>query len=110
MENRIIILLLFMSSLSYSQNWRTNFEETKQEAFKQNKNILLVFAGSDWCGPCIKLDNVVWKSEAFKLERKKPINCQLNLPKAIINWPKSTIGMAVFPSLFFWIKMEKSLE
>jgi thioredoxin-related protein len=71
MEKRIIILLLFISSLSYSQNWRTNFDEAKQEASKQNKNILLVFAGSDWCGPCIKLDNVVWKSEAFKLESEK---------------------------------------
>ncbi|WP_396169397.1 thioredoxin family protein [Flavobacterium sp.] len=71
MEKRIIILLLFISSWSYSQNWKTNFEEAKQEASKQNKNILLVFAGSDWCGPCIKLDNVVWKSEAFKLESEK---------------------------------------
>ena len=31
----------------------------------------MIFAGSDWCGPCIKLDNVVWKSEAFKLESEK---------------------------------------
>jgi thioredoxin-related protein len=62
------ILLLFVVSFGYSQNWKTNFEEAKKEATEQNKNILLVFSGSDWCAPCIKLDNVVWKSEAFKAE------------------------------------------
>lgn len=71
MKNRIIILLIFISSWSYSQNWKTNFDEAKQTATKENKNILLVFSGSDWCAPCIKLDNVVWKSEAFKLESEK---------------------------------------
>lgn len=60
-----------MGSFSYCQNWKTNFEEAKKEAAEQNKNILLVFSGSDWCAPCIKLDNVVWKSEAFKLEAEK---------------------------------------
>lgn len=60
-----------MVSFSYSQNWKSNFEEAKQEASKENKNILLVFSGSDWCAPCIKLDNVVWKSEAFKAEAEK---------------------------------------
>ncbi len=65
------ILLLFIVSLGYSQNWKTNFEEAKLEALKENKNILLVFSGSDWCAPCIKLDNIVWKSEAFKAESDK---------------------------------------
>jgi thioredoxin-related protein len=71
MKKQIIILLIFISSLGYCQNWKTNFDEAKQEAMKGNKNILLVFSGSDWCAPCIKLDNVVWKSEAFKSEADK---------------------------------------
>ena len=71
MKKITIALFLFMGSFSYCQNWKTNFEEAKKEAAEQNKNILLVFSGSDWCAPCIKLDNVVWKSEAFKLEAEK---------------------------------------
>jgi thioredoxin-related protein len=71
MKKIIFALFLFIGSLCYSQNWKTNFEEAKQEASKENKNILLVFSGSDWCAPCIKLDNVVWKSEAFKSESEK---------------------------------------
>jgi thioredoxin-related protein len=71
MKKITIALFIFIGSLSYSQNWNTNFEDAKQEALKDNKNILLVFSGSDWCAPCIKLDNVVWKSEAFKSESEK---------------------------------------
>lgn len=70
-KKTIISLFVFTVSLGYSQNWKTNFEEAKLEAVKENKNILLVFSGSDWCAPCIKLDNVVWKSEDFKLESEK---------------------------------------
>jgi thioredoxin-related protein len=65
------ILFLFTVTFGYSQNWKTNFEEAQKEGKEQNKNILLVFSGSDWCAPCIKLDNEVWKSDAFKLEAEK---------------------------------------
>ena len=71
MKNILIVLLVIMSSLSYSQNWKTNFDEVKEQALKENKNILLVFSGSDWCAPCIKLDKVVWKSDEFKSESEK---------------------------------------
>ena len=71
MKKWTVFLALFVMTFGYSQNWKTNFEETKQQATKENKNILLVFSGSDWCAPCIKLDNIVWKSEAFKTEAEK---------------------------------------
>jgi thioredoxin-related protein len=71
MKKIFAIVLLFLATFGYSQNWKTNFEDAKKEAAEQNKNILLVFSGSDWCAPCIKLDNVVWKSDAFKLESEK---------------------------------------
>ena len=70
-KNIIVVIIVFMSSLSYSQNWQSNFEAAKTLALKENKNILLVFSGSDWCAPCIKLENIVWKSEAFKSESEK---------------------------------------
>lgn len=71
MKKRLTIMAFVMATLGYSQNWKTNFEEAKLEATKENKNILLVFSGSDWCAPCIKLDNVVWKSDVFKSEAEK---------------------------------------
>ena len=71
MKNILIVLFVIKSSLSYSQNWKNNFDEVKEQALKENKNILLVFSGSDWCAPCIKLDKVVWKSDEFKSESEK---------------------------------------
>ena len=44
----------------------TNFEIAKSQAKINNKPILLVFSGSDWCGWCIKLDNEVFSTPEFK--------------------------------------------
>lgn len=66
MKNKLAFLLLFMVTMGYSQNWKTDFNQATAEAIAQNKPIILVFAGSDWCAPCIKLDKAIWQSEAFK--------------------------------------------
>lgn len=64
---KIIFIISFLVPITmFSQNWKSNFEEAKAEAMKQEKNILLVFSGSDWCAPCIKLDKNIWQSEEFK--------------------------------------------
>jgi thioredoxin-related protein len=64
---KIIFIISFLVPITmFSQNWKSNFEEAKAEAIKQEKNILLVFSGSDWCAPCIKLDKNIWQSEEFK--------------------------------------------
>jgi len=66
MKQLLFLILMMVGVAAYSQEWKTNFEEAKKEALVQNKKILLVFSGSDWCGPCIKLDKNVWQSEEFK--------------------------------------------
>lgn len=71
MKLYISLLFLITSLFGYSQNWNTNFEKAKVKAETENKNILLVFSGSDWCGPCIKLDQVVWRSPEFQAEADK---------------------------------------
>ncbi len=68
MKKIFISIILFVTSLGFSQDWNYNFEEAKKLAAEQNKNIVIVFSGSDWCAPCIKLDKNIWQSEAFKKE------------------------------------------
>lgn len=68
MKNILLIATILFSSLVFSQDWKFDFEEAKQLANEENKNIILVFSGSDWCAPCIKLDRNIWQSEAFKKE------------------------------------------
>ncbi|RTY92186.1 thioredoxin family protein [Flavobacterium sp. RSP46] len=71
MKKYTLILFLFLGTFGYSQNWESDFNDAKIKAIKENKNILLVFSGSDWCAPCIKLENTIWKSEDFKNEAKQ---------------------------------------
>jgi thioredoxin-related protein len=86
MKNTLLLLLLVAGLNSYSQTWNTNLEEAKAEATEQNKTILLVFSGSDWCAPCIKLDKNVWQSEAFKVfAAEKLILLRADFPKKKAN-------------------------
>lgn len=71
MLKQIFFSVLLVCSFTFGQSWKANFEEAKAMAVQEDKNILLVFSGSDWCAPCIKLDKVVWQSEDFKKEAEK---------------------------------------
>jgi len=49
---------------------------------QHNQNIVLVFAGSDWCAPCIKLERQVWSSEQFqKLAKEHFIMLKADFPR-----------------------------
>ena len=64
-----IIVLFCLTLFSFSQlilqNWHTNLNEAKKIATQKNQRIIMVFQGSDWCGPCIKLDKEIWSSDQF---------------------------------------------
>lgn len=67
MKNYLLLMLfVIVSNGVFSQNWQTNFEEAKQEAKQSNKPIILIFSGTDWCSPCIKLDKQIFQSDIFK--------------------------------------------
>ena len=68
MRKLLLLFALAISNFAASQEWQTNFEEAKKIATEQDKNVVIVFSGSDWCAPCIKLDKNIWQSEAFKKE------------------------------------------
>lgn len=70
MKNLLFTLLLFISTTIFAQDWQTNFEKAKETATENNQKIILVFQGSDWCAPCIKLDNEIWSSKEFKAYAK----------------------------------------
>ena len=65
-----MLMLLTISLGVFAQNWQTNLEKSKALAAAENKTIILVFAGSDWCAPCMKLEKEIWESEAFKAYAK----------------------------------------
>jgi thioredoxin-related protein len=68
MFHKAVFLLLFAIAPTHliAQNWVTHLDEAQQIASKNNQTIILVFQGSDWCAPCIKLDREVWSTDLFK--------------------------------------------
>lgn len=62
----LIALFAGLSLFAEEGMWLTDFEKAKQQAKEQNVPILANFAGTDWCGWCIKLDNEVFSTETFK--------------------------------------------
>lgn len=86
MKKIILAILILVSNCGLAQNWQTDFEEAKKIASDQNKNIIIVFSGSDWCAPCIKLDKNIWQSEAFKNEAAKEwVLVKANFPRKKAN-------------------------
>ena len=62
----LLVLVLAFTFQSFAQEWTTDFEEAKMTATKNNQNIVLVFQGSDWCAPCIKLEKEIWNTSEFQ--------------------------------------------
>ncbi len=80
-----MLLLVSINSLQ-AQDWKTDFEEAKSLATKNNQNIVLAFQGSDWCAPCIKLDKEIWSTETFKeFSKKHFIMLKADFPRKKVN-------------------------
>jgi len=61
-----LLMALSLTCLSFlSLNWQTDFNKAKEDASKQNKAILISFSGSDWCGPCIRMEKEIFESDVF---------------------------------------------
>ncbi len=88
MKNFTFTMIAFFALLggAHAQNWNTNFETAKATAKADNKPIILVFQGSDWCAPCIKLDKEIWSSETFiAYANKNYVMLKADFPKRKAN-------------------------
>jgi len=76
------LCLLFTVFTTKAQEWQKDFTIAKEIASKEHKPIILVFQGSDWCAPCIKLDREIWSTEAFKkYAAKNYVMLQADFPR-----------------------------
>lgn len=71
MKKIIIAIAILTSGFLGAQKWEVNLDNAMDLATKSNHNIVLVFSGSDWCAPCIKLDRNIWQSEEFQSYAKE---------------------------------------
>jgi thioredoxin-related protein len=79
---RAAAILLVVTGVACGSGWQTDFEKARREAAAADKDLLVYFTGSDWCGFCIQLDEDVFSTEAFQREApKKFIPVKLDFPK-----------------------------
>jgi thioredoxin-related protein len=73
MKKIIVTLLVMIVSVgtTMAQEWQTDINVAKELASKESKPIILVFQGSDWCAPCIKLEREIWSTDTFKKYAKE---------------------------------------
>lgn len=60
------LVFIIAMVLVTSGDWLNDFEQAKKLASEQNKLILVNFAGSDWCAPCIKMKREVFETPEFQ--------------------------------------------
>ena len=63
-----MFILLFPAGLiasSLDSLWQQDLESALQKASEENKQVLMVFSGSDWCRPCMQFRREVLHNPQF---------------------------------------------
>ncbi|PKP19031.1 MAG: thioredoxin family protein [Bacteroidetes bacterium HGW-Bacteroidetes-21] len=90
MKATLLVLLSLSFSTLFSQKitpldsmlWLTNYESAMANAKENNKPIILVFSGSDWCKPCIKLrENILVSQEFSNWAKENAVLLSLDFPR-----------------------------
>lgn len=66
MRHIFLFTFLWLALPSYATNWQANFAHAQAEAKKSDKLIILNFAGSDWCSPCIRMKKKIFAAAEFQ--------------------------------------------
>ena len=61
----ILSLAILLSATIYGQEkkqvkWHLNYNEVTELAKKENKLVLILFHGSNWCPPCMRMQKEVF--------------------------------------------------
>ncbi len=70
MKRTFFLLALLAAIPLFSQQWVYDYDQALKLAREGNKKIILVFSGSDWCAPCIKLERDIWNNPQFRAHAK----------------------------------------
>ncbi|MGX1929349.1 thioredoxin family protein [Flagellimonas sp. 2504JD4-2] len=83
-KHKLLAQILFLCAFwqGIAQEWQTDIETAKKIAEDGDRSIILVFQGSDWCAPCIKLDKEIWSTAEFKsLAKTKFVMLKADFPR-----------------------------
>ena len=68
-KHRILQTVIFKDKINL--DWLDDYDFAKKKAAKENKHILLLFTGSDWCNPCKQLESEILETKIFADYAKK---------------------------------------
>ncbi len=88
MKKKIFAIFVAFAFLSVafaappSKDWFVDYAAAVEKAKAENKPLLVLTTGSDWCPYCIKLEKDVLKSKSFKeLAKKSFVLVYLDFPR-----------------------------
>ncbi|WP_103864209.1 thioredoxin family protein [Aquimarina sp. I32.4] len=61
----IVLFLVLFCNHTNAQDWKYDFEEATTLAKEKDQNIVLLFTGSDWCPPCMRLEKYILSDKEF---------------------------------------------
>ncbi|MEX2317321.1 MAG: thioredoxin family protein [Pirellulales bacterium] len=68
--------------------WLTNLDEAKKVAAAEGKDLLIIFTGSSWCGPCKQLENEVLSRAEFAPTAEHFVLVKLDYPPGVRRLPQ----------------------
>lgn len=80
---RILLFFLLVASVSAlrAQTFTHNLDKSVAQAKAEDKNVLMIFSGSDWCKNCIALRKTVLDTDDFeKYSRHNLVLLELDFP------------------------------
>ncbi|MDF1696289.1 MAG: thioredoxin family protein [Saprospiraceae bacterium] len=75
----ILILMICCAHLG-AQDSFFSLSDATEEAESEEKPIVLIFSGSDWCKPCIALKKTILETNQFQDFSKKLVMLHLDFP------------------------------
>lgn len=86
----IFFLFVFQSSFAQEIAMLTDWDKARQIAKEQNKRILIILTGSEWCAPCKKMDkNVIQNNEFQNYVSQNLIVFLVDIPGNVIDLDSS---------------------
>ena len=82
---KFLMLLSAVFSLALSAaeiKWQNDMASASEAAKKEKKPIIMLFTGSDWCPPCMKMERTTWKdAKVVEYVNKNYIPLLVDLPR-----------------------------
>ncbi len=100
-------MLVAAASAVANEGWLTSYEEAMEAAREQEKPVLTIFTGSDWCPHCRTLEEKVLDTETFRAWAEgRIVLLMIDLPQQGISAEERarrsrvciTYGVRTFPS------------